>query len=189
MLPLVALYWITDQKGIIRADSQRWVMIQRYEENNFISQLIRMLIRNKHFRNLFYFRLSKGSLTDRVLASVAKCIYRPRSSLRIRPQCTIGPGLYIQHGYETGFNATIGSNCWINQHTTIGYLDDSGKPEIGNNVRIGVGARVLGNIKIGDNVNIGANAVIVRDVPANCTVVGVPAYIVRKDSKIVNIKL
>jgi serine O-acetyltransferase len=189
VLPLVALYWITDQKGIIQADVQRWVMIQQCEEKNSISQLITMLIRNKHFRNLFYFRLSKGSFTDRVLASVAEYIYRPRSGLRIRPQCAIGPGLFIQHGYETGFNATIGRNYWINQHVTVGYLDDMGKPEIGDNVRVGVGARVLGKIKIGDNVNIGANAVVVRDVPSNCTVVGVPAFIVRKDGKKVNIKL
>ena len=77
----------------------------------------------------------------------------------------------------------------INQHVTIGWRDHTGKPKIGDNVRIGVGARVLGKITIGDNVKIGANSVVVRDVPSNCTVVGVPAFIVRKDGMKVKIKL
>ncbi|MDR2010191.1 MAG: serine O-acetyltransferase [Bacteroidales bacterium] len=56
-----------------------------------------------------------------------------------------------------------------------------GKPTIGNNVKIYAGAKLIGGIKVGDNVKIGANAVVVKDVPDNCTVVGVPAYIVRRD--------
>ena len=56
-------------------------------------------------------------------------------------------------------------------------------PTLGNNVVVGTGAKVLGNVKIGDNVQIGANAVVVRDVPSNSTVVGVPGRIVKKEGK------
>jgi serine O-acetyltransferase len=75
----------------------------------------------------------------------------------------------------------IGDYCWINQQVTVGWDDNNGCPTIGNNVRIAAGAVVFGKITVGDNVVIGANAVVHKDVPANCTVVGVPAYIVKRD--------
>ena len=74
----------------------------------------------------------------------------------------------------------IGDNVQINQHVTIGGLVGPGVPKIGNNVIIGAGAKVLGDITIGSNVSIGANAVVIDDVPAKCTVVGVPAKIVKR---------
>lgn len=65
---------------------------------------------------------------------------------------------------------------------TIGYANDNiNCPKIGVNVRISAGAKVLGGITIGDNVTVGANAVVVKDVPENCVVVGVPAYIVKRN--------
>jgi len=79
--------------------------------------------------------------------------------------------------------ADIGENCWINQQVTIGYKDKTGRPNIGNNVRITAGAKVFGNIDIGDNVVIGANAVVTKNVPPNCVVVGIPAYIIKKDGE------
>lgn len=101
----------------------------------------------------------------------------------------IGKGLFVEHGNSTIIHAnSIGDNCWVNQNVTIG---DSGKgiPDIGHNVRIGTGAVVLGPIKIGDNVIIGANATVVKDVPANCTVVPSPSYIIKKDGERVIIRL
>ena len=77
--------------------------------------------------------------------------------------------------------ADLGENCWVNQQVTIGHKDKSGRPQIGNNVRITAGAKVLGNIKIGNHVTVGANAVVVKDVPDNCVVVGIPAYIIEKE--------
>ena len=77
--------------------------------------------------------------------------------------------------------ADMGENCWINQQITIGYKDKSGRPQLGDNVRVTAGAKVLGNIKVGNNVTIGANAVVVKDVPDNCVVVGIPAYIINRD--------
>ncbi len=88
-------------------------------------------------------------------------------------------GIFISQG------ATIGKNCVIFHHVTIGSntLPDSkgnGFPVIGDNVFIGTGARIIGNVHIGDNVRIGANCVVAKDVPANTTVVlPKPVYIQR----------
>jgi serine O-acetyltransferase len=94
----------------------------------------------------------------------------------------IGPGLFIQHGFATIISARkVGRNCSINQQVTIGYTNDDDCPTIGDNVIINAGAKVLGDIVVGNNSILGANAVVVKNVPENCTVVGVPAYIVRKN--------
>jgi len=96
----------------------------------------------------------------------------------------IGPGLFIQHGFATIISAEkIGRNCWINQQVTIGFSNDTDCPIIGDNVIIYAGAKVLGNVRVGDNSIVGANAVVIKDVPENCTVVGVPAYIVRRNGE------
>ncbi|MGO4574247.1 serine O-acetyltransferase [Microvirga sp. 2TAF3] len=117
------------------------------------------------------------------MARIFEWLCRPEATLFIRTE-DIGPGLFIQHGFSTIIAAkSIGSNCWINQQVTIGYSNETDAPVIGNNVRITAGAKVIGNVTVGDNVIIGANAVVVKDVPANCTVVGIPAYIVRRDGK------
>ncbi len=104
----------------------------------------------------------------------------------IPASCDIGPGLYIGH---TGcifihYDVKIGKNLSIGQQVTIGTkgLGVKGAPILGDNVYIGVGAKVLGPIKIGNNVRIGANAVIVKDVPDNVTVVGVPGKIIDRPS-------
>ena len=91
----------------------------------------------------------------------------------------IGPRLYIQHGFATYITArSIGSNCWINQQVTIGYTFDPEPPIIGNGVRISAGAKVIGQITVGDNAIIAANAAVVKDVPENAVVGGVPAKII-----------
>ena len=99
------------------------------------------------------------------------------------PREKLGGGLFIQHGYCTDLSArSIGENCWINQKVCLGYQGND-CPTIGNNVRIGVGAVVIGGVTIGDNVNIGANAIVVHDVPSNCTVCSPAASIVRYHKK------
>jgi len=91
-------------------------------------------------------------------------------------------GFFIQHGFATIISVEkIGRNCWINQQVTIGFSNDTDCPTIGDNVIIYAGAKIIGKVKIGDNSIVGANAVVVRDVPENCTVVAVPAYIVRRN--------
>lgn len=100
----------------------------------------------------------------------------------IPPSCEIEGGLYIGHTGVIRFYHTVraGKNLSIGQLVTVGTkgLGVQGAPVIGDNVYIGVGAKVLGPIKIGNNVHIGANAVVLKDVPDDCTAVGVPARIV-----------
>jgi serine O-acetyltransferase len=92
---------------------------------------------------------------------------------------SIGPGLFIQHGYCTSVaTVTIGKNCWMNQLVTVGYTNETDHPTIGDNVRILTGATILGKVHIGDNSKIGANSLVIDDVPAGVTVMGVPAKII-----------
>lgn len=107
------------------------------------------------------------------------------TGIEIHPSAQIGPRLFIDHGEGVviGETAIIGSNVLIYQQVTLGGTGkEHGKrhPTIGNNVIIGAGAKILGNIKICDNVRIGAGSVVVSDVPENCTVVGVPGRVVRQ---------
>lgn len=134
------------------------------------------------FRSLFYFRAGWVS-------RVFKYLCPPMTTLFISVK-EIGPGLFIQHGFSTIIVANrIGKNCWINQQVTIGYSNSKDCPTIGDNVVINAGAKVIGKVTIGDNSKVGANAVVVKNVPPNVTVVGVPAYIVRRDGLRVNERL
>ena len=105
---------------------------------------------------------------------------------------TIGKGFFIDHGTGVviGETAEVGDGCTIYQGVTLGGTSLSrGKrhPTLGDNVIVGVNAAVLGAITIGDNVKIGGDSVVVKDVPANATVVGVPARVVPQDGKPVRV--
>ena len=110
------------------------------------------------------------------------------TGIEIHPGAAIGNGFFIDHGMGVviGETTIIGENVTIYQGVTLGGTGkEKGKrhPTIGNDVVIGTGAKVLGNITIGDNSYIGANAVVIKDVPANSTVVGVPGRITKQDGK------
>ena len=107
------------------------------------------------------------------------------TGVEIHPGATIGRGLFIDHGTGVviGETTEIGDNCTIYQGVTLGGTGkDVGKrhPTLGNNVMVGAGAKVLGPVNIGDNAKIAAGAVVLQDIPENCTAVGIPARIVRK---------
>jgi serine O-acetyltransferase len=94
----------------------------------------------------------------------------------------IGSGFYIGHfgGIVVHPNVVIGNNCNISQGVTIGQTNRgalAGTPVIGDNIFIGPGAKIIGNIRIGNNVAVGANAVVTKNVPDNAVVAGVPARI------------
>jgi serine O-acetyltransferase len=94
-------------------------------------------------------------------------------------EVTLGRNFVIDHfgGIVISGYAKFGDNCRIRNGVVVGlaHADDPCAPEVGNNVDIGAGAKLLGRIRIGDNVLIGANAVVVSDIPANMVAVGVPA--------------
>jgi serine O-acetyltransferase len=108
------------------------------------------------------------------------------TGIEIHPGATIGKGLFIDHGMGVviGETAVVGDHVLMYHGATLGATgkDNSGKrhPTVGNNVIIGSGVKVLGNVKIGDNSKIGSNAVVLKDIPANSTAVGIPARIVEK---------
>ena len=108
------------------------------------------------------------------------------TGIEIHPGATIGKGLVIDHGMGVviGETAEIGDNCTLYQGVTLGGTGkDVGKrhPTLGNNVLVGAGAKVLGPFKIGDNSKIAANAVVLDEIPENCTAVGIPAKLVRRE--------
>ncbi|NJK27376.1 MAG: serine acetyltransferase [Coleofasciculaceae cyanobacterium SM2_3_26] len=178
--PLLVLFWLTTEKTTILADVQRWVDVFEWKHSP-VGHLLKLLARQPEFRNLYYHRIFRGSAIARFLMYLLQVIYKPFPMLFIDTSSNIGAGLFIQHGFSTIIMADMGENCWINQQVSIGYKDKSGRPKIGDNVRITAGAKVLGNITIGDNCVIGANAVVVKNVPGNCVVVGIPAYIIQRD--------
>ncbi|BAQ66084.1 serine O-acetyltransferase [Geminocystis sp. NIES-3709] len=105
------------------------------------------------------------------------------TGIEIHPGATIGKGVFIDHGMGVviGETAIIGDYCLIYQGVTLGGTGkECGKrhPTLGENVVIGGGAKVLGNILIGNNVRIGAGSVVLKDVPSDCTVVGIPGRVV-----------
>ena len=116
------------------------------------------------------------------------------TGIEIHPGAVIGSGLFIDHGMGVviGETAILGDNVTLFQGVTLGGTGkESGKrhPTVGNNVVIGAGAKVLGNITVGDNSYIGANAVVLRDVPPNSTVVGVPGHITKQDGKKIDLMM
>ncbi len=107
-----------------------------------------------------------------------------KTGIEIHPGAVIGKGLFIDHGTGVviGETTVIGDDCTIYQGATLGGTGkDKGKrhPTIGNNVMVGCGAKILGPFKVGDNVKIASNAVVLTEIPANSTAVGVPARVVR----------
>ena len=109
---------------------------------------------------------------------------RHKSGIEIHPAAQLGKGVFIDHGMGVviGETTVVGDNCTIYQNVTLGGTGkDVGKrhPTLGNNVLVGSGAKVLGPFTVGDNARIAAGAVVLREVPANATAVGVPARIVK----------
>lgn len=128
------------------------------------------------------------------LARLISQASRHFTGIEIHPGAKLGRGVFIDHGMGVviGETAVVGDNVLLYQGVTLGGTGlEKGKrhPTIGNNVVIGAGAKILGNITVGDNSYIGANAVVVKDVPPNSTVVGVPGRITKQDGKKFDISL
>ncbi len=130
------------------------------------------------FAHVFYHW--KLFFLSRLISQIAKFF----TGVEIHPGAEIGAGFFIDHGMGVviGETTVIGENVTIYQGATLGGTGkEKGKrhPTLGNNVVVGAGAKVLGSISIGDDVRIGAGSVVLINVPADCTVVGVPGRIVK----------
>jgi serine O-acetyltransferase len=124
----------------------------------------------------------------RFLARFTSQIVRLLTGIEIHPGAEIGRRLFIDHGMGTviGETAAVGDDVTLYQGVTLGGTGkEKGKrhPTLGNNISVGSGAKLLGNITIGDNCRVGAGSVVLRSVPANSTIVGVPGHIVLRDGK------
>lgn len=113
-----------------------------------------------------------------------------KTGIEIHPGAQIGKGLFIDHGNGViiGETTIIGDNCTLYQGVTLGGTGkEHGKrhPTLGNNVMVSAGAKVLGSFSIGDNSKIGAGSVVLEEVPANSTVVGVPGRVIKRNNIIV----
>ena len=127
----------------------------------------------------------------RSLARVLSQITRHITGVEIHPAAQIGKHFFIDHamGVVIGETTIVGDNCVLYQGVTLGGTgNETGKrhPTLGNNVLIGAGTKVLGPVYIGDNARIGAGSVVLKNLPANCTAVGVPAEVVRINNKAIN---
>ncbi|WP_056936200.1 serine O-acetyltransferase [Staphylococcus equorum] len=123
-----------------------------------------------------------------ILARLISQVARFFTGIEIHPGAKIGKRLFIDHGMGVviGETCNIGNNVTIYQGVTLGGTGkERGKrhPDIGDNVLIAAGAKVLGDIKIDSNVNIGANSVVLNSVPSYSTVVGIPGHIVKQDGR------
>ncbi len=178
-LPVYLCVIASQQRKLIEMDIARWNEINSLDNSLFVS-LNWFLTDNKAFRNLLQHRLKNPS---RTLASwihyiIARVLWKPLDSLYLNTP-DIGGGLYIQHGFSTIVSAKkIGENCRIFQQVTIGYKGTE-QPVLEDNVSVTCGAKVLGGITMHKNSIAAAGAVVVRDVPANAIVGGVPAKVIK----------
>jgi serine O-acetyltransferase len=163
-------------RDTVDADVRRWVGVVHPPVMAEWERLA-LLATYPEFRTLYCYRLRRAGVLSAALASVFAVIYPGERTLHLA--CSdIGPGLFIQHGFATVVAARrVGRNCWINQQVTIGFTSADDRPVIGDDVFVYAGAKVLGDITIGNGARVGANAVVLEDVPARCTAVGVPARI------------
>ncbi len=167
------------QRDLIEMDIARWNQIDQNKFNMFESINWYMTYK-KEFRNLIQHRLKNPSRTLKSMVHfvIARILWKPMESLYIYTE-DIGGGLYIQHGFATIITAQkIGKNCRIYQQVTIGYKNGTCPPVLEDNVAVACGAKVLGDITMHCGSLAAAGAVVVKDVPENAIVAGVPAKVI-----------
>lgn len=178
-LPVYLCTMCSKQKHLIQADVTRWNEIDQINFNLFES-LNWYLTYKKEFRNLLQHRLKNPSrtLVSFVHFAIARILWKPLETLYIYTE-DIGGGLYIQHGFSTIITAKkIGKNCRIYQQVTIGYKQGACPPVLEDNVSVTCGAKVLGDITMHTGSLAAAGAVVIKDVPENAIVAGVPAKVI-----------
>ena len=179
-IPAMIAYLILrgDNKTKLKMDINRfWLHLRGKTPSSgwqYIAAFYYLMCGIREFRNELYIR--HGNTSPPISWLTPELVETTSAT----PTRFVGGGVFVQHGWTCVVDAeTVGENLWVNQNVTIGH-QGKGHPTIGDNVRIGSGAVLLGDIKIGNNVNIGANAIVVEDVPDNCTVCSPKAKIIKQ---------
>ena len=157
-----------------------------FDRDPSATSLLEVVLTYSGFHALLAYRISHWlksynvPFIPRAISQLARWL----TGIEIHPSAVIGTGFFIDHGMGVviGETAEIGDFVTLFQGVTLGGTGkERGKrhPTVGNHVVVGAGAKILGGIKIGDNVKIGANSVVLKNVPPNSTVIGVPARIIK----------
>ena len=178
-LPVYLCVLCSKHKKLVEMDVARWNQIKELDFNLFES-INWYMTYFPEFRNLIMHRLKNPSRTLVAMMHyvIARILWKPMDSLYIYTE-DIGGGLFIQHGFATIITAKkIGENCRIYQQVTIGYKNGTCPPVLEDNVAVTCGAKVLGDITMHSGSLAAAGAVVVKDVPENAIVAGVPAKVI-----------
>lgn len=177
LLPIYIIYLFKSQ--IVKDEE-----IRKYKKDIEIFKIgfFRVLYERPEYINVLYMRMGN-------ISRLLKFYKRPYLYFYLPTSDKMGGGIHADHPHGTHLNLNkCGEGLHVKHNVTIG-INHGGIPTLGNNVYVGCGACILGNVIIGNNVKVGANCVIISDVPDNATVVGNPAYIVRLNGTKVKIKL
>lgn len=168
-----------------KQDALRWVVPGEIAEPTVLTWavLVKLLFRHPALRATAWYRLACWGKANRIpfmVGTIHRWLFF-RFGLEIAGD--IEGGLYLAHPVGTVINVShMGQNCSIIAAVTIGMRNKWAFPVIGDGVFIGAGARILGAIIIGDAAKIGANAVVLQDIPAHATAVGVPARVIKSEA-------
>lgn len=180
-------------KELLFADLARQYSLAGQPEKklNILSVMVSFF--SPRFMPIVIFRLSHW-LYQHKLSPLAKILSLTNFvlfGLEIAVRCEIGGGLYFPHTQGTVIGAhTIGVNATIYHNVTFGAREidldysESSRPTVGDNVIVGAGAKVLGDVHLGNNSRVGANAVVLESVPDGTTVIGIPARIIKQSSEL-----
>jgi serine O-acetyltransferase len=171
-------------------DLKRWMAREREPSDGTLSNIrlrprdvIVLFWRFAPVSATFIYRISNACVRHhiRILPTILERLNLMVFGIEISSSIPIGPGLYIAHPVGTVIMAKrIGANASFIAAVTVGMRETHEFPVFGDGVKVGAGARILGGITLGDGCTIGANAVVIEDVPAGATAVGVPARILPK---------
>lgn len=176
-------------KSLIKSDFKDHIAYKRTKKQGIThlksyALFISLFIMDTGFRGIVLYRICHFNCNQsKYRVYISYFFFKLLTSIEISPRATIGPGLFFPHPQCIVIGqASLGDNCTIYNGVTIGAkLPFHDKyPEIGNDVNIGAGSTVLGDIKVGNNVTVGAKTLVLKDIPDNSVVVGIPAEIIKK---------
>ncbi|MFK5925508.1 MAG: serine O-acetyltransferase [Desulfuromusa sp.] len=167
-----------------------------FERDPAVRSVFEIIFCYPGFHAMIFYRLSHRLWNNHLkfLARFVSHLGRFFTGIEIHPGAMIGHGFFIDHGMGVviGETAEIGDNCTLYHGVTLGgtsWAKEKRHPTLGNNVIIGSGAKILGPFKVGDDSKIGSNSVVVKEVPATATVVGIPGRVVLSGKKRVGVDL